>query len=112
MAIALFHGGGGSTNFLFDYNLEYLHKILNLLGISKEIFLTGGFETVPEGFDNFREVISPKKDPGKWDSGYIQPVYTQVFSERFPFVPGLSILDLLFNEGPMAREKLTHAISY
>jgi hypothetical protein len=29
--------------------------------------------------------------------------YTQVFSDRQPFVAGLSIVDLLFNEGPAAR---------
>jgi WbqC-like protein family len=93
-------------DFLFDFNLDYLHKILDLLGISKEIFLTEGFETIHESFDNFREVISPKKDPTIWNPGYVQPFYTQVFSDRFPFIPGLSILDLLFNEGPLAREKL------
>jgi hypothetical protein len=98
--------------FLFDYNLDYLQKILELLNIEKKIYLTSGFETVPGDFDNLREVISPKMDTGKWDPGYLQPVYTQVFSERIPFVPGLSILDLLFNEGPAAKEKLAHIISY
>ena len=28
--------------------------------------------------------------------------YWQVFREKFGFVPGLSIMDLLFNEGPEA----------
>ena len=32
--------------------------------------------------------------------------YTQVFSDRMPFTPGLSIVDLLFCEGPSARELL------
>lgn len=30
--------------------------------------------------------------------------YTQVFHDRLPFVPGLSIVDLLFCEGPSARD--------
>ena len=28
--------------------------------------------------------------------------YYQVFSDKFGFIPGLSVLDLLFNEGPDA----------
>jgi hypothetical protein len=32
--------------------------------------------------------------------------YTQVFSDRMPFTPGLSIVDLLFCEGPSAIELL------
>jgi hypothetical protein len=28
------------------------------------------------------------------------PVYTQMFNDRHPFMPNLSILDLLFMEGP------------
>jgi hypothetical protein len=32
--------------------------------------------------------------------------YIQVFSDRIPFIPGLSIIDLLFCEGPSAREFL------
>jgi hypothetical protein len=92
--------------FLFDYNQEFMHTILGLLKINANFLFTEGFESVPGSFDNFRELISPKTDASQWDSGYIQPTYTQVFSEKFPFIPGLSILDLLFNEGPAAREKL------
>jgi hypothetical protein len=92
--------------YLFDFNQAYLKTILDLVGISKEVFLTDGFEAVPGSFVNFREVISPKKESSRLDPGYIQPPYTQVFSDKFPFVAGLSILDLLFNEGPMAKEKL------
>jgi hypothetical protein len=96
--------------FLFDYNLDYLQKILNLLNVEKKIYLTGGFEKVPGDFDNLREVISPKKEISGRNPDFPCPEYTQVFHDKFPFIPGLSILDLLFNEGPMAKEKLTSAI--
>ncbi len=36
---------------------------------------------------------------------YFRP-YTQVFSDRMPFIPGLSIADMLFCEGPSTRELL------
>jgi hypothetical protein len=32
------------------------------------------------------------------------PEYTQVFHDRTPFVPGLSIIDLIFCEGPSSRD--------
>jgi hypothetical protein len=92
--------------FLFDFNLDYLQIMLSILGIRKEIVLTEHFEDIPGSFVNYREIISPKTECSQWLSGYIHIPYTQVFSGKFPFIPGLSILDLLFNEGPLAAEKL------
>ena len=53
--------------------------------------------------DDFRYRIHPKHpDPVLQDLGLDQPYY-QVFRDRMGgFTPGLSILDLLFNEGPDA----------
>jgi len=92
--------------FLFDFNLDWLQTILGLLRINKEIRLTAGFEAIPGRFDNFREAITPKVSCDQWIPGYVQQEYTQVFHDKYPFIPGLSILDLLFNEGPMAGAKL------
>jgi len=36
----------------------------------------------------------------KVKSEYVAKPYWQVFGEKFGFVPGLSVMDLLFNEGP------------
>lgn len=47
------------------------------------------------GSEDFRELIHPKKAPVM-----VNAPYWQVFRERFGFVPNLSIMDLLFNEGP------------
>lgn len=92
--------------FLFDYNQEYLLTILTLLKLHKELILTGSFEEVPEPFVNLREKISPKIPVSRWSPGYSFLPYTQVFNDKFPFVGELSILDLLFNEGPLAAENL------
>ena len=45
--------------------------------------------------EDYRGRIHPKKP-----SGYVGRPYWQVFREKFGFVGGLSVMDLLFNEGP------------
>lgn len=44
---------------------------------------------------DFRDAVHPKKPPV-----FRTREYWQVFRERFGFVSGLSVMDLLFNEGP------------
>jgi hypothetical protein len=86
-------------NFLFDLNLQITEKLLEVTDLHPEIKLTNDFEQAPENYLNLREQISPKAHRDPDPHFEIQP-YTQVFSERFGFLPDLSILDLLFNEGP------------
>ena len=53
-----------------------------------------------ENGENLRETIHPKRpDPILRDLGLDRPYY-QVFAPKYGFIPNLSILDLLFNEGP------------
>lgn len=55
----------------------------------------GGIASMDEVRD-LRERIHPKKAPC-----YVcRKPYYQIFSDRYGFVDGLSVLDLLFNEGP------------
>ena len=49
---------------------------------------------------DFREVLHPKRpDTVLKDLGLEKP-YFQVFARKYGFIPNLSIMDLLFNEGP------------
>ena len=52
---------------------------------------------VPDGTVDFREIIRPKR-PGV-DTDFAPRRYYQVYQQKFGFLPNLSILDLLFNEG-------------
>lgn len=92
--------------FLFDFNQQITETILEALDIETNFILTDDFEQIPDNCLNFREQISPKLHLIQPDPNFEVQPYTQVFSEKFGFVPDLSILDLLFNEGPSAGEIL------
>jgi hypothetical protein len=89
-------------DFLFDFNQQITEILLKILEIPIRLNLTEGFEHVPENCLNFREQINPKAHRIADDPHFEAHPYTQVFAEKFGFVPDLSILDLLFNEGPSA----------
>ena len=52
------------------------------------------------GPDDYRAGIHPKHPDAVLASLGLERPYFQVFADRFGFTPNLSVLDLLFNEGP------------
>lgn len=82
--------------FLIDLNHELLQECLSLLGINKCITYTSSFEPASLEPGDYRYSISPKKE-----QVFSSKPYIQVFGEA-GFVPGLSIIDLIFNLGPDA----------
>ena len=92
--------------YLLDYNQQITENLLGILEIPIRLILTDDFEHIPENSLNFREKINPKAHRNENDPHFEAQPYTQVFSEKFGFVPDLSILDLLFNEGPSAHQVL------
>lgn len=85
--------------YLLDLNQETNRKIYEILELEGKVKLTQDFEEIPEGTLNLRETISPKNNVQK-DPAFRPKEYTQVFTDKYGFTPNLSILDLLFNEGP------------
>lgn len=92
--------------FLFDLNLKITHTILEILEMPLTLKLTQAFEQIQDGTLNLREKISPKAHRNIADPRLSLQPYTQVFSDKFGFTPDLSILDLIFNEGPSAHSIL------
>lgn len=86
--------------YLFDFNISIIDCLCSLTGIETKIKLTEKFEGIPEGAHNLRGGFTPKKRKTSYNNYFLPQEYTQVFSEKFGFVSNLSILDLLFNEGP------------
>ena len=81
---------------LVDLNDAALQAVLKMLKVKKDIVHTTDY--VREAENDLREAFSPKKPV----DATLFPTYYQVFSEKFPFAPDLSVLDLVFNEGPEA----------
>ena len=88
-------------DFLFDYNEEILQFLLQALKLKISYTFTDDYEVIYSGMDDFRESIHPKKT-----SPLEFKPYFQVFEERNGFLSNLSILDLLFNQGPQSSKYL------
>jgi hypothetical protein len=96
--------------FLLDFNTRLLEMIINHLKIDVEIEYTQKFEHKPETIDDLRDSIHPKQKNNYKDPDYFPYPYYQVFYDRFEFIPNLSIIDLLFCEGPNAENILAKSI--
>ncbi len=90
---------------LLDFNAALLQALVSLIGMDVRIELTAAYLHNPEDTADFRTMISPKKN---FDL-FALPGYYQTFEDRFGFIPGLSIVDLLFNLGPETAGYLTAA---
>lgn len=112
-------------NLLIDLNVDLIKFFLNCLQSDTQIVLSSQFKTEKTGLDkilfilnelNTTEYISGNGEGSRryinedlfkqnnikltWQQ-YNHPTYNQQFSD---FVPYLSIIDLLFNEGPNSKD--------
>lgn len=86
--------------FLIDFNVELQQLISELIEVDYDLDFTSDYifpKDLQEIVD-FREKILPKKQIVDPDFKSIE--YNQVFTEKKGFQANLSIIDLLFNEGP------------
>ena len=84
---------------LFDLNLALMNFFIEKTGIKVEIRLTDDYmKDTPH--EDLRDVIHPKRPNTILRDLSLEKPYFQVFSGKYGFQPDLSIMDLLFNEGP------------
>ena len=94
---------------LLDLNMALLRFFIEKTGLAVDLRLTqeysnGGFIAGAEGVSAFcedlREVIHPKRPNTLLADLDLEKPYFQVFAPKYGFKSDLSIMDLLFNEGP------------
>ncbi len=79
---------------LWELNMSILRFFLDKIGIRTEIRPTKDFTTEGKWDIHPKRTNTILKDMG------LEKPYFQVFSQKYGFIPNLSIMDLLFNEGP------------
>ena len=88
---------------LWEFNLDAMQAIANCLQIDWNPEFTATYQTKPTNAAQFdgRYLVDAKGSPQ-----FKLNDYSQVFEEKHGFIPNLSIIDLLFNEGNNAASYL------
>ena len=95
--------------FLVDFNLNLLNYINRLLNLNDTYSLSEDYQSDSEVHD-YRQSINPKKRLQRQDRSFQPMEYQQVFIEKYGFIPNLSVVDLIFNEGPNSHHILEASI--
>ena len=94
---------------LLDLNTQLLKFFIEKTGLAVDLRMTSEFsregtQILPDGqtisCKDLREVIHPKRHNNILQDLKLEKPYFQVFSRKHGFQSDLSIMDLLFNEGP------------
>ncbi|TVZ60122.1 WbqC-like protein [Flavobacteriaceae bacterium MAR_2010_105] len=84
--------------YLLDFNFKCLEVIYECLQMPFEYKTSSVFDKAADSYIDCRPLVESRKEPT-----YNFTPYVQVFDDKHGFIPNLSILDLLFNEGPNAE---------
>ena len=93
---------------LFDLNMTLIRFFIEKTGLAIDLRITDGYSR--EGnmskdgqsveCEDLREAIHPKRHNTILEDADLKKPYFQVFAQKHGFQSDLSIMDLLFNEGP------------
>ena len=84
---------------LFELDMRIIRFFLRKTGIAADIRLTETFQPL-SGVEDYREILHPKRPNTVLKDLGLEKPYFQVFAQKHGFISDLSIMDLLFNEGP------------
>lgn len=85
-------------DFLVDYNSHLLKLLVDFLKTDVSFDFSEKYE---EHKTNIGEIINPKMEFSKKDA--LKPYY-HIFEDRNGFISNLSIIDLLFHQGPYSKD--------
>jgi hypothetical protein len=88
--------------YLFDWNKDLFELVNRSLNLNLNYTFTEKFEKKPEDKADFRSHITPR-NRGELPADFR---YIQVFENKTGFLSNLSIIDLLFNQGPRGKDLL------
>ncbi|WP_194766019.1 WbqC family protein [Tamlana sp. I1] len=89
------------TEYILDHNFKCMDVIFDCLQLDLNSSKSETYQKSYEAHSDYRFLVHAKKEPPQNFEPYIQ-----VFGDKHGFIPNLSILDLLFNEGPNALNYL------
>ena len=83
--------------YLIDFNIKSINILFEMLQIDLEYDFTNSYE------ENYSNMSDYRINSENFNSNEIKiNKYTQVFESKHGFINNLSVLDLIFNEGPNA----------
>jgi len=89
--------------YLLDFNQQLNLVLLRCLNLDTEIIFSDSYIEKEGKINDFRDIIHPSSKPTET----VKKIkYSQVFQESQDFIYNLSVYDLLFNQGPLARQFL------
>ena len=94
---------------LIDLNMSLLNFFIEKIGLAVDLRITEDYAPASDdgkvicsgvSCDDFREIIHPKRENTILRDYALEKPYFQVFASKYGFKADLSVMDLLFNEGP------------
>ena len=94
---------------LVNLNSALLEQICGELGITNNIITSEKYITIIDSELDLRSTLNPKQT---FQGSDTYPRYIQIFETKYGFQSNLSILDLLFHEGPESHNYITKLINH